>query len=112
MQSDPHTIDAEKTRGGSGGPSGPDTMDVRLTALALRELWPMSPEARVAAIKRLEAVVSNPETSRRAFHAAVKALAGLSRLNLQAIDTMLHAREQEELEERLVELEQKTACAR
>ncbi len=72
----------------------------------------MTPGAREAAIKRLEAVVSNPSTGPRAFRAAVKALAGLSRLNLQAIDTTLRAREQEELEERVTELERKSGGLR
>ena len=60
INGDPPTSDAENCPGGSGGAFAPDTMDIRLTALAMNELWPMSPVARAAAIKRLEEAVANP----------------------------------------------------
>lgn len=102
------TPDAKNPLGGFGGSSAPlNTQEVRLVALALEERWPMSAEARSAAIARLERVVSNPETKPRAFHAALKALTSLSRLNLQVVDVSIRAKASEELEERLQALEER-----
>jgi hypothetical protein len=75
--------------------------------MALEERWPMSAEARAAAIERLEQVVRDPLARPRAFDRAVKTLAALGRLNLASVDVALRATQQEELEERITELEQK-----
>jgi hypothetical protein len=82
-------------------------LDLKLVDMAIRERWPMSPDARARALERLEHAVSSPETRPRAFHAAVKALASLSRLNLSVVETALRARHAEELQERVTSLESK-----
>jgi hypothetical protein len=107
MSDDPDTSDAVDPVRGSGFRNAPTTRDVRLLAMALREHWPMAAEPRAAAIRRLEDVVSNPDTKPRAFRAAVQSLASLSRLNLCLVETAIRAREHEELERRLTELEGK-----
>jgi hypothetical protein len=109
MDASSPTPDAENPEMGLGdGCALTDgTRDVRLLALALTERWPMSPEAKAMAIRRLERVVSNPETKPRAFYVALKALAGLSRINLQAVDTSIRAKASEEVDERLAEIEKK-----
>ncbi len=108
MQSDPSTSgDAQKTERGSGLPNvmKPTTRDVRLLAQALEERWPMDADTRAAAIRRLEAVVTNPDTRPRAFHVALRALAGLSRINLEVVKTVIQAEAHEDLAVRLTELE-------
>jgi hypothetical protein len=112
MLGDPIDDDDEKAPGGLGDRSAPPAMttgtrDVRLTALALEERWPLSPEAKAAAVRRLEDVVSNPASGPRAFASALKALTALSRLNLAAVDVTLKAKAQEELEERVAAVEQR-----
>lgn len=97
--------DEENPERGSGSGCAPTTRDVRLTALALSERWPMSSEAKEAAVKRLETVVMDPEAKPRAFDRALKALTSLGRLNLAAIETTMHAKAQEELEERVAAIE-------
>src|SRR4051795_2201244 len=106
MQGDPHTAGAGKEPLGLGEDCAPmGTRDVRLLALALQQMWPMDPAAKEAAVRRLEAVVMNPETKPRAFDHALKALISVGRLNLQAIGVGLNARAQEELAERVANLE-------
>jgi len=107
MQGDPTDDAAGNLERGSGSGCAPNTRDVRLLALALEERWPVSAEAKSAAVRRLEAVVSDPDAKPRAFDRAIKALASLSRVNLAAIDTGMRAKAQEELEERVAEIEAK-----
>jgi hypothetical protein len=57
----------------------------------------MSEAARKATIERLEAVVLNPQSTRRAVMAVSKALGALSRVNVSALDLALRCRQQEEL---------------
>ena len=56
-------------------------------------------------VARLGTLISGPTTKIRVFLAAAKTLIGLSRLNLVAIDVAIRARQQEDLDERLTELE-------
>jgi hypothetical protein len=95
----------ENLERGLGSGCAPNTRDIRLTSLAIREQWPLDPSAKAAAVRRLEEAVRNPATKPRAFHAALKALTSLSRINLQAIGTTINARAQEELAERMAEIE-------
>jgi hypothetical protein len=107
MTPDPNpSDDAVKSERGSGL-NAPTTRDVRLLGWALAEHWEMSPEARAAAIARLERVVADKQSRPRAFSVALKTLMGLSRINLAATETAIRAREHEELERRLTELEGK-----
>jgi hypothetical protein len=108
MQGDPTHDAAEDPHRGSGSTSAPatNTRDVRLLALALEERWPMSPEAREAAVARLEAVVLDRSSKGRAFDRALRALTSLGRLNLAAVDVAMKARAQEELEERVAAVEE------
>jgi hypothetical protein len=110
MQDDPPTDDAENP-GGSGGAPATDMLDLKLMDMAIREYWPMTPEARANLVKRLEEVVSNPETRPRAFHAATKALMTLSRINLTVVETALRANNEEDFNRRLASLEEKVKGA-
>jgi hypothetical protein len=76
-----------------------------LLSLALSERWPMNPEAKAVAIRRLEAVVMDPATKPRAFHVALRALATLSGLNLKVVETSIRAQHADELAGRIEELE-------
>jgi hypothetical protein len=109
MQGDPLSDDAENPQRGLGLPDVRNgTRDVRLLAMALKEHWPMTAKARKAAIRQLQEVVSEPGAIRkrpRSFHAALKALMGLSRINLDVVATVIKATEHEEILERLAELE-------
>ena len=88
-----HDMVPEKTPGGLGDSSvwTSGTRDVRLVERAVRESWTVSDGARRAMMRRLESVVSDPESKPRAFYAAVKALAALSRINLAAVDVAIRA---------------------
>lgn len=109
-ENDPPTEAGETRVGGLGAEYAPTGLnDVRLQALALSERWPMSEASKTAVLRRLNAVVQNPETKLRALLAASKVLASLSRLNLSAVDTALRAKTVEELEDRLKALEQRIA---
>jgi hypothetical protein len=65
----------------------------------------MSPEAKAAAVRRLEAVIMDPATKPRAFHVALRALATLSGLNLRVVETSIKAQHADELAGRIEELE-------
>src|SRR4051812_5392872 len=95
--------DTAKTERGSGLPSAETwtTRDVRLGERALRESWDLSPEARAALIKRLEAIVCDPATRPRAFERASKALMGLSRINLSVVDVTIRAQQADDLADRV-----------
>ena len=99
----------EKTTGGLGDASvwTSGTRDVRLAERAVRESWTVSDDARIAMMRRLESVVSNPESKPRAFFAAAKALAALSRINLAAVDLAIRALQFEELADRVAALEER-----
>jgi hypothetical protein len=101
----------EKASGGLGGSFTRGTRDVRLVALALQERWPIDPAARQAMVRRLEDVVADPVTRPRAFLAAVKAIMGLSRINLAAITSAIQAKEHEEVLDRLDELEKRAEAS-
>jgi hypothetical protein len=58
-------------------------------------------------MRRLERIVSDPESKPRAFFAAVKANAALARLNLAAVDVAIRARQFEDMAERVAALEQR-----
>jgi hypothetical protein len=108
MQGDPIDDDAGKAPGGLGGSSAPlGTRDVRLLAAALEQMWPMDPAAKAAAVRRLEEALKDPGTGPRSFHAALKAYLSLARVNLAAVGTALNARAQEELAERVREIEER-----
>jgi hypothetical protein len=102
---DEHPHNASDAAGNPERGSG-STRDVRLLARALREEWPMSPEARKAGIARLEEAVKDPATKPRAFHRAITTLMGMSRLNLSVIETAVAVRREEDLEDRLSRLEE------
>jgi hypothetical protein len=53
--------------------------------------------------------VADPATKPRAFYAAVKALMGMSRINLAAVDAAIRARQSEELADQVAELERRGA---
>ncbi len=92
--------------GGMGGSSDRmATRDVRLAVRALGEHWEIPPEARRAMLDRLAGVVADPEARPRAFIAAARLLAGLSRANLTAVDTTIRAEAHEDLCGRLEALE-------
>lgn len=91
---------------GEGSPSMP-LRDVRLAELALRERWPIPPDARPRVIGRLLAVIDDPESSDRAVTAASKALISASKLNLDALQMSMKAEEFEELKARLDEIERR-----
>jgi hypothetical protein len=58
-------------------------------------------------LARLAEIVQNPTTPPRPFHAAVKAIGMLSRINLSAVDVAIRAHQHEELTVRLDELEKR-----
>ena len=63
--------------GGQGGafePTAGQTSDTRLQERAIRERWPIKDEYREAIVKRLVAVVVDPQASRRERTAACRAL--------------------------------------
>ncbi len=101
----------EKNAGGLGDRSvwSAGTRDVRLAERAVRECWLLRDDARAAMMARLEAVVLDPGSKPRAFYAAVKALAGLSRINLAAVDVAIRALQFEDLADRVAELEKRAA---
>jgi hypothetical protein len=111
MKSDPPVTDddAENLDRGMGFPftATSGTRDVRLLAMALREQWPMSPEKRAVAVKRLEEVISNPASKPRSFYIALKALTSLSRINLQCVDTAIRAQAAEDFDERIKAIEER-----
>jgi hypothetical protein len=106
MPDDPSITD-EKNSGGLGGASAVKVKDVRLTAMALAQHWPISQEARDAAIKMLEDIILNPQSSKRAKRYVIKTFASLSRINLSVVDTAIRAQQHEELEPRIAELERR-----
>jgi len=69
----------------------------------------MSDAARAAMMARLEAVVLDPGSKPRAFFSAVKAIAGLQRITLAAVDCAIRAHQFEDLAERVAELEKRQA---
>ena len=97
----------EETSGGLGDPCvwTTGTRDVRLAERAVRESWTLSDDARRAMMLRLETIVSDPETKPRAFLAAVKAIAGLSRINLAAVNVAIRALQFQDLTERVAALD-------
>jgi hypothetical protein len=99
----------EKRSGGLGERSvwTSGTRDVRLAERAVRESRTVSDGARSAMMRRLESVVSDPESKPRAFYAAVKALAALSRINLAAVDVAIRALQFEDLADRVAALEER-----
>jgi hypothetical protein len=108
----PFDDDDDETRRGSGEPSAPAPTkdDCKLVDRALREGWPIPEEARQAMIRQLSAVVSEDgmiTRKPRLFLACAKSLAGLSRINLSVVDTAIRAKQAEELEERVCELEKR-----
>jgi hypothetical protein len=104
-------VDTYENAGGKGGSPAArfDTTDTRLAARALAESWSIPPATRAAMLARLEAIVANPESKGRTFFAATKALAGLSRLNLAAVDCAIRANTHEELADRVTALEERAA---
>lgn len=103
VQSNEHTAS-----GGWGEGASPLPLrDVRLAELALRERWPIPPEARPKVIDRLLKVIDDPESSDRAITAACKALISASKMNLDALQMSMKAEEFEELKGRLEELEKR-----
>ena len=76
---------------------------------ALAESWDIPSDTRQAIVERLGMVVADPEAKLRAFLAASKTLAGLSRFNLTVVDVAIRAEVHQDLGERVVELERRTA---
>jgi hypothetical protein len=105
MPDDPTTTETEKNSGGKGGSSAINLTTLRFTTMALTERWPISREARDAAVKMLEDIMVDPASSKRAKRYVIKTFASLSRINLAAIDTALRAQAQEDIDVRLREIE-------
>jgi hypothetical protein len=105
MHDDTYTDNGNSSEGFGEILRASGTRDVRLLAMALNEHWEMPPAVRAMAIQRLEFIVMSPDTTGRAFGAALKALITLSRHNLAVVDTACKAKAIEEHEERLKELE-------
>ena len=79
--------------------------DARLAERALREGWPVPEDRRAGLVKVLLDLVEAPETGARERIAAVKALLGASRLNLEALRVSMAADEFQLLRDRLAGLQ-------
>jgi hypothetical protein len=77
----------------------------RLLARALAAGWDIPPELRDTITARLRMVIEDGESSPREVTAASKALMDALRLEQSAVDVALRARSQEELAERVAEIE-------
>ena len=80
--------------------------DLRLTARALAESWPVPAALRTKVVKSLETVLTDPEASPRDIASASKALIAASRINLQAVAVGIAADDHEAVKDRLDAVEQ------
>ena len=78
--------------------------EARLAERALREPWPVPPEKRVGLVQILVDLAESEAVKPRERIAAVKALLGASRLNLEAMKASMVAAEFELLTGRLAAL--------
>jgi hypothetical protein len=108
MESDPNTSDADDPEGEFGGSTKRQRMKAtRMVERAVAEFWPIGDERRGPLIERLFKIAMNPKANSRAVTAAARAIFVASKINLESVDATLGAREHEELEGRLTELEQR-----
>jgi hypothetical protein len=80
--------------------------DLRLYRHALAQGWPVSHDLKTRATGRIGEILSNPKAGDRAWVAAVRTLVSMTTATTASIDTALRAKLQEEIEDRLAELEQ------
>lgn len=57
--------------------------DTRMMARALSERWPIKPEYRAIVVRKLLAIIADPESSNREVTAAIKALISADRNNIE-----------------------------
>lgn len=81
--------------------------ETRLVERALREAWPIPETLRPQVIKRLGRIVRSKSASSREHISASKALLTASKINLDVVGVTIAAKEHEELEPRLAELERR-----
>jgi hypothetical protein len=72
--------------------------DQKLVARALKQSWPVSERLKKSAMKRAKETLADPNASPRAVSAATRMVLSATQTNLQAIDTALRCRLQEELQ--------------
>jgi hypothetical protein len=75
---------------------------------ALRERWAIPKALRRPLIERLGQIVQDPEAGPREVTAAARAILSASKINLENISVTIKAREHEDLEGRIMELERRT----
>jgi hypothetical protein len=96
----------EPMRGvGSDPPKRADLAALRLHRHALAQGWPVPSELKNQAMKRMGQILKDDKAGDRSWVAATRSVISMTGANLQSIDTALRARQQEELDERLQELE-------
>ena len=93
---------------GDEGEGTLDRKDLRLTAKALAESWPVPAKLRTKVVRSLEAVLENPEASPRDISMASKALIQASRVNLQAVAVAIAADDHENCKARMDAIEAST----
>jgi hypothetical protein len=93
------------TQGGSGGRNARRRRENRLTERALRERWVIPASLRVSLIRRLSNIVDDLKSGPRETISAAKAILSASKINLDDIAMTIKAREHEDLDRRMTELE-------
>jgi hypothetical protein len=93
-----------KGEGGSGGKNRHHLADQRLVESALKQSWPVSEKLKTKAMKRALQTLEDPDASPWAVSAATRTVLCSTQTNLQAIDTALRCRMQEELAADVTEL--------
>jgi len=90
---------------GSGSRSARTRRGNRLTNRAIRERWPIPPGLRTSLVDQLGQIVKDPNAGPRDVISAAKALLSASKINLESVSVTIKAREHEELEDNMREIE-------
>ncbi len=95
------------TQGGSGGRNARRRRLNRLMDRALHERWRAPKSRRDPITERLNQILENSEAKPRDVIAAFKAIVSACKNNRQSVSTVIKAREHEEMETRMVEIERR-----
>jgi len=71
----------------------------------MRERWPIPPALRTSLVNELGKIVQDSHAGNRDVISAAKALLSASKINLQSVSVTIKARNEEELEVRMTEIE-------
>jgi hypothetical protein len=75
--------DQPETPGGSGGESLPTARDTRMLEKAVRQRWPIAPEARPKIVKVLTDIAESADASPRNREIAARILVQMDALNME-----------------------------